>query len=83
MSTHRFEALARIEPDRSESLIDRSHLQLVTVALTDAGTVADRDGREHTEPDVLCHLRPEEARELAFCLLCLAEHAERPGEGPR
>jgi hypothetical protein len=30
---------------------------------------------------VVTHLRPSEARELAFCLLELAELAERKSEG--
>ncbi|MCA1679395.1 MAG: hypothetical protein LC790_03535 [Actinobacteria bacterium] len=77
MRLHRFEATAQIEPGQTEARIDRSAIQLVTVALTDAGPVLDGEGREHTEPDVVCHLRPGEARELAFSLLSLAEHADR------
>ncbi len=73
----RFEATAQIEPGQAEARINRGAIQLVTVALTDAGPVVDGEGREHTEPDVACHLRPGDARELAFSLLALAEHADR------
>ena len=80
MRAQRFEALARIEPGQSQTLIDRSRMQLVTIALTDSGPVIDTDSAEHTRPEVACHLAPAEARELAFELLRLAEHAERIGE---
>ncbi len=84
MRLHRFEATARIEPGRCEAGIERSQLKLVTVALTDAGPVVDGQGGERTEPEVVSQLRPSEARELAFSLLSLAEHAERlSGKGPR
>ena len=81
MRAQRFEALARIEPGQSQTLIDRSRMQLVTIALTDSGPVIDTDGAEHTRPEVACHLAPAEARQLAFELLRLAEHAERSSEG--
>lgn len=35
------------------------------------------DGVEHPQPDVLCDLRPDHARELGFYLLVCAEHAEQ------
>jgi hypothetical protein len=34
------------------------------------------DGVAHPQPDVLCDLRPDDARELAFCLLDRADHAD-------
>ncbi len=80
MRLHRYEAGARIEPGQTEALIDRSLLQLVTLALTDAGPVIDEQGRERRRPDVVSHLRPTEARELALRLLSLAEHAELHSE---
>ena len=80
MRAHRFEALARVEPGQSETRIDQSRMQLVTVALTDMGPVIDAAGRAHIRPEVVCHLAPCEARELAFELLCLAERAERLSE---
>jgi hypothetical protein len=80
MRAQRFEAFARIEAGQSATRVDQSRMQLVTVALTDFGPVIAADGREHTRPEVVCHLPPTEARELAFDLLCLAEHAERPAQ---
>jgi len=80
MTLHRFEAAAGIEPGQSEALIGRRQSQLVTLSLTDRGPVVDGAGREHTEPDVACHLRPSEARRLGFELISLAEHAERAGD---
>ncbi|HEY2202203.1 MAG TPA: hypothetical protein VGH56_09945 [Solirubrobacteraceae bacterium] len=53
-------------------------LQLVTVCLSDdaAGEPCDEHGRP-VAPPAVTHLRPSEARELAFCLLELAELADR------
>ncbi len=68
----------------SEGRIDGSALQLVTVCLSDegAGEVSDEQGRPVAPaPPVVSHLRPSEARELAFCLLELAELSERRSEG--
>jgi len=68
----------------SEGRIDGSALQLVTVCLSDegAGEVSDEQGRPVAPaPPVVSHLRPSEARELAFCLLELAELCERRSEG--
>ena len=77
MRVHRFEATARIEPSQGATRIDRSRMQLVTLALCDAGPVIDPDGRERTRPEAVCHLAATEARELALELLCLAEQAEQ------
>jgi len=35
------------------------------------------DGAAHPQPDVLCDLRPDDAREFAFCVLATAEYADR------
>lgn len=80
MSWHRCEASARLENGVCEGRIDDSALQLVTVCLSDdqAGEISDRFGRPVVpEPPVLSHLRPSEARALAFELLELAELADR------
>lgn len=84
MRLHRYEVHAAIEAGQTESLIDRSELQLVTLVLTDGGPVIDEEGREHRRPDVVCHLRPSEAGALAGCLLSLAERADglSPSAGP-
>ncbi|MBV8868656.1 MAG: hypothetical protein JOY65_04470 [Acetobacteraceae bacterium] len=64
----------------TEGRVGGGCLQLVTVCLSDerAGELCDEHGRTVAPaPEVLAHLRPSEARELAFCLLELAELAER------
>jgi hypothetical protein len=68
----------------TEGRIDGSALQLVTVCLTDDGAGEVSDGRGEPvapAPPVVSYLRPSEARELAFCLLELAELAGRRTEG--
>jgi hypothetical protein len=74
---HRFEAHAAIKPGEQEHTVDRTALQLVRVVLTDNGPVtADGgNGPEHRRPDVVCPLRPSEARALAQRLLELADRA--------
>lgn len=76
MTDHRFQAHAAIRPGEQERLVDGSGLQLVRVVLSDDGTVVAPDGSEHRRPDVICPLRPGQARELAHRLLALATHAE-------
>ena len=74
---HRFEAHATIEPGEHERDLDHERIQLVRVVLTDAGPVIANggDGPEIYRPDVVCLLRPSEARGLAARLLELADHA--------
>jgi hypothetical protein len=74
---HRFEAHATITPGEHEHTIDGTALQLVRIVLTDNGPViADGGaGPEHRRPDVVCPLRPSEARALAARLLELADRA--------
>jgi hypothetical protein len=76
MSDLRFEAHATIRPGERERRIDGSGLQLVRVVLSDGGTVVAPDGTEHQRHDVICPLRPSEARHLAAQLLALAAQAE-------
>jgi hypothetical protein len=82
MIEHRFEIQARLESGMSERRVDGGALQLVTVCLCDegAGEVSDAGGGQLLRPPVVSYLRPGEARELAFCLLELAELAERRSE---
>ena len=75
MSDYRYDAHATITPGEFERLID-ARVQLVRVVLSDSGPVVAPDGSEHQRPDVICHLRPTQARELAEHLLALATHAE-------
>jgi hypothetical protein len=74
---HRFEAHATIEPGEHELILAGARVQLVRVVLTDDGPVLTNggDGPEHHRPDVICPLRPDDARRLAARLLELADHA--------
>jgi hypothetical protein len=81
MIEHRWEARARVEDGMTEGRIDGSALQLVTICLLDRFGVADERGAPlPPRPPVVSHLRPSEARALAFCLLELAELADRRSE---
>jgi hypothetical protein len=66
----------------TEGRVGGGSLQLVTVCLSDdgAGEMSDELGRSIKRAPVVSHLRPSEARELAFCLLELAELADRRSE---
>ncbi|MGH2745260.1 MAG: hypothetical protein ACREX8_12830 [Gammaproteobacteria bacterium] len=83
MSEHRFEWEARLEDGMAEAMIGGRALQLVTLCLFDGPDVVTNRGAPLVSVPVVSHLRPEEARELAFELLCLAESAERRGEPGR
>ena len=74
---HRFEAHATIKPDEHELTLAGECVQLVRVVLSDDGPViADGgDGPQVRRPDVVCALRPSDARRLAHRLLELADHA--------
>jgi hypothetical protein len=81
MSEHRWEAQALLEDGMTEGRIDGSALQLVTVCLSDgSGEVSDELGEPVKRPPVVSHLRPSEARALAFELLELAALADRRSE---
>jgi hypothetical protein len=76
MAMHRYEIDAAAGPAR-ETVIGGSRL-LVRVRLFDGpGVVNAITGEPAGSEDVYTDLRPREARELAFCLLCCAEQAER------
>jgi len=73
MSEHGYcHAHALLESDQIDWLGDGVLCQLVTVELTDDGGLLD---------PAVCELPAAEARELAFRLLTLAEHAERLTRG--
>ena len=76
MSESCWEALARL--DGMTESVGGGSLQLVTVCLSDdgAGEVSDVQGRPVKRAPVVTHLRPSDARELAFELLELAELAD-------
>ena len=86
MIEHRWEAQARLEDGVTEGRVgvDGSARELVSVRLLDSFGVADEQGEPvPPRPPVVSHLRPSEARELAFELLELAELAERRTEEMR
>ncbi|MDQ3631810.1 MAG: hypothetical protein M3417_11195 [Actinomycetota bacterium] len=83
MSEHRFEVEARLEDGIAEALIGGQALRLVSVCLFDGPGVVCGLGEPVDSRPVVSHLRPGEARELAFELLALAELAERDGEAGR
>lgn len=84
MIEHRWEAQARLEDGMTEGRIDGRSLALVTVCLSDgSGEVSDGLGEPVRRAPVVSHLRPSEARELAFCLLELAQLADRRTEEQR
>lgn len=64
-----------------EHLSDGSGLGLITIRLTDLGRVGAYTPAvdpEHARPDVVCDLRPSEARQLAAALLDLADRSDPP-----
>lgn len=71
MTDYRHAIRALIDPEHREGLIDGALAQLVSVIMTD--DPSDPAWRRAAAVT----LRPGEARELAFELLVLAEHAER------
>jgi hypothetical protein len=68
MSSFRYDIEACAGP-ATERLLDGSSRLLVRVRMFD-------DGIEHPQPEVLCDLSPDQARELGFCLLASAEYAD-------
>jgi hypothetical protein len=80
---HRFEVQARLEDGMAERLLGGRALRLVTVCLFDGPGVVTDLGEPVDSAPVSSHLRPEQARELAFELLALAELADRRGEPRR
>ncbi len=82
MIEYREQALARLD-GMTLGRVGGGALQLVTVCLTDegAGEICDEHGQPlpPTVP-VFAYLRPDEARELAFRLLEVAELADRRSE---
>jgi hypothetical protein len=77
---HRFEIEACLEHGMAERLLGGGVLQLVTVCLFDGSGVVTEAGEPVNSAPVVSHLRPSEARDLAFELLALAEFAERHAE---
>jgi hypothetical protein len=76
MSGYRFEIDAQAGPAR-EGILHGKAMLLVRVRLFDGPGVASADtGEPCPQGDVYTDLRPEQARDLAFCLLSAAEQAE-------
>jgi hypothetical protein len=77
MSGYRFEIEASAGPAR-RGRVGGGGVLLVRVRLFDGpGVVDSLTGEPAGEPDAFTDLDPREARELAFCLLTAAEHADR------
>jgi hypothetical protein len=68
MTVYYHKITALIDPEQSEPLPDGGRWQEVSVILVDD---------DHSKRAAAITLAPEDARELAFDLLILAEHAER------
>jgi hypothetical protein len=77
MTEQRYEAHADIVPGERERSIDAHQTALIALTLTDTGPITVPDS-DHEQPDVICSLRPSQARALAHRLTCLADHASRP-----
>ncbi len=81
MTLYYSEIRALIDPEQAELVLDGGSLQHVSVIMT-----SDPPVDQHSPPwlrPAAVTLRPDEARELAFDLLCQAEYAERISEGAR
>ena len=78
MSDYRDSIHCRIDPEQIWAPDGGEPVQEVSVIMTDDHRFDDRRERCRLPPAV-CTLTPQEAREFAFCLLQLAEHAERIG----
>jgi len=76
MTVYYSKITALIDPEQSEPLPGGGRLQDVTIVLTDPPSAP------RWLPPAAITLRPCEARELAFELLVLAEHADRQRTHP-
>jgi hypothetical protein len=74
MTIYYAQVRALIDPEQSDPAPDGSHCQDVSVILT------DEPGVHETLRPAAVTLPPAQARQLAFDLLVLAEHAERIGQ---
>lgn len=74
MTEYRHEIRALIDSEQTEGLIDGSARQHVSVIMIDD---PPEDPGDVWRSAAAVTLRPREARELAFELLVLAEHADR------
>lgn len=81
MTLYYSEIRALIDPQQAELVLDGRSLQHVSVIMTTDPPV-DRHSPPWLRPAAVT-VRPDEARELAFELLCLAWHAERSSEATR
>jgi hypothetical protein len=73
MTEHRYQADAQIVAGECELSTCGRLLGLITLTLTDAGPITMPDGSDTRRPDVICPLRPTEARQLASRLHELAD----------
>ncbi len=73
---HRLGVEVAVEPDEPGGRVDGSAVRLVRVVLTENGPVTREDGTTYHRPDVVCPMRPGDARELAGRLAEAATRAE-------
>lgn len=74
---HRHEAHATLTPGAHEHGVGGARLRLVSIALTDHDPATAVPDGHAQQADVICQLRPSEARQLATQLQELADHADR------
>ena len=74
---YRLEARAATKPGETEGRLYGGHIQLVRVVLSDGGPHEREDGTIVHPADVLCTMRPQDARRHAIEVLQAAERAER------
>jgi hypothetical protein len=73
---YRSEARVTIKPGETLGLVGGGSLQLIRIVLADEGPIELENGALRDQPDVICTLRPEDARRRANELLQAAERAE-------
>ncbi len=72
MTQHRSDICALIEPEQRVAMWEGGSTQLVSLVMSD-----DPPALPEALPRSVCALSAAQARELAFELLSLAEHADR------
>ncbi len=80
IAEQRHDVHATITPGAHERVLAGARLQLISIALTDLDPAIAPGEDPGQRPDVICHLRPSEARELANRLQELADHADRESQ---
>lgn len=74
---YRLEARVVVKQGETAGRIGGGHLQLIRLVLTDGGSHEREDGTIANPPDVVCTLRPDDARRLIQRLHDAIEQADR------